>query len=525
MRITLLSVTALFSLLLTGCATPEEAAAVPGPSPDRLTYHFTPPDHWMNDPNGMVYHDGEYHLFYQHYPEGMVWGPMHWGHAVSTDMVHWEDLPIALYPDSLGMIFSGSAVDDRRNTSGLGTAENPPLVAVFTHHDMDGEKSGREDYQYQSLAYSTDRGRSWTKYAGNPVIPNPGIKNFRDPKVRWDDGSQQWLLTLAAHDHIKIYASPNLIDWTFLSDFGRGIGAHVGVWECPDLFPMTSREGDDHWVLLLSVDKGSPNGGSGTQYFVGRFDGEKFELDPSQSPQDSIWLDYGRDNYAGVSWADIPAADGRRIYMGWMNNWQYARQVPTPDRRGAMTLPRTLELRQTPRGMRLTSMPVRETMELRTAEQPVSGDSAALAFAASTLELDLRFRLPADASEGRIYVRLTNGLGETYEVGYDAAERVFFSDRRGAGRIDFSPDFAKRVHMAPRFSTGTELGLRLWFDNQSAELFADEGTIAMTDLFYPTEEFTEARVINEIPGATFVSGTQWQLDRVVGGTRNEGVKE
>ncbi len=512
MRLLVLSVAA-FSLLLllAGCATPEEVT-VPGKAADRLAFHFTPPDHWMNDPNGMVYHDGEYHLFYQHYPDGMVWGPMHWGHAVSTDMVRWEDLPIALYPDSLGMIFSGSAVDDRRNTSGLGTAEAPPLVAIFTHHDMDGEKAGREDYQYQSLAYSTDRGRTWTKYAGNPVIPNPGIKNFRDPKVRWDDERERWLLTLAAHDHIKIYESKNLIDWNYLSDFGMGIGAHVGVWECPDLFPMTSREGDKHWVLLLSVDKGSPNGGSGTQYFVGRFDGEKFELDPSQSPRDSIWLDYGRDNYAGVTWSDIPATDGRIIYMGWMNNWQYARQVPTPDRRGAMTLPRSLELRQTAGGMRLTSMPVRETESLRSAEKTVPADSSALTTAADGLELKLNFRLPADATEGRIYVRLTNGVGDVYEIGYNAADKTYFSDRRRAGRIDFSPEFAKRVHTVPRISTGTEMDLRLWFDTQSAELFADEGTIALTDLFYPTEQFTEARVVNEIRGAGLVEGTQWRLD-------------
>ncbi|NNF34850.1 MAG: glycoside hydrolase family 32 protein, partial [Saprospiraceae bacterium] len=203
----------------------------------RPQFHFSPESNWMNDPNGMVYYEGEYHLFYQYYPDSNVWGPMHWGHAVSTDMVHWEHLPIALYPDSLGLIFSGSAVIDWNNTSGFGSESNPPMIAIFTHHLMEGEKAGRNDFQYQSIAYSLDKGRSWTKYEGNPVVPNPGIRDFRDPKVIWDEENTQWVMTFAAYDKVRFYTSKDMKEWEFTGTFG--IDGDDRLWECPDLFPMT----------------------------------------------------------------------------------------------------------------------------------------------------------------------------------------------------------------------------------------------------------------------------------------------
>ena len=204
----------------------------------RPQFHFSPDSMWTNDPNGMVYYEGEYHLFYQHNPASTVWGPMHWGHAISTDLVHWEHLPIALYPDSLGTIFSGSAVIDWTNSSGLGSDENPPMVAIFTHHNHALEKTESNLFQYQSIAYSLDKGRTWTKYAGNPVIPNHGIRDFRDPKVSWYEAGQKWIMVLAAQDRVMFYSSPDLITWTMESDFGEEVGAHGGVWECPDLFPL-----------------------------------------------------------------------------------------------------------------------------------------------------------------------------------------------------------------------------------------------------------------------------------------------
>ena len=203
----------------------------------RPQFHFSPEKMWMNDPNGMVFYNDEYHLFYQYYPDSTVWGPMHWGHAVSKDLVHWEHLPIALYPDSLGYIFSGSAVVDWNNTSGLGTEENPPLVAIFTYHDAEGEKEGRNDYQTQGIAYSLDNGRTWEKYADNPVLENPGIKDFRDPKVSWHAATEKWVMILAVLDHVELYGSKDLKSWEKLSEFGKEVGAHGGVWECPDLFP------------------------------------------------------------------------------------------------------------------------------------------------------------------------------------------------------------------------------------------------------------------------------------------------
>ena len=247
----------------------------------RPQVHFSPSQKWMNDPNGMFYLNGEYHLFFQHNPDDSIWGPMHWGHAVSKDLMHWEELPIALYPDEQGTIFSGSAVVDWNNSSGLGSKENPPIVALYTYHNAAMEKQGRIDYQTQALAYSLDNGRTWKKYAGNPVIENPGIKDFRDPKVMWHETTQEWVMVLAQKDHIGFYSSSNLKDWSLQSTFGEEIGSHGGVWECPELLRMPVEGSDEYrYVLLVSISPGGPNGGSATQYFVGDFDGKHFVLDP-----------------------------------------------------------------------------------------------------------------------------------------------------------------------------------------------------------------------------------------------------
>jgi len=478
------------------------------PEPHRPNFHFTPPEKWMNDPNGMVYFEGEYHLFYQYYPDATVWGPMHWGHAVSKDMVHWEHLPIALYPDSLGLIFSGSAVVDWNNTSGFGINGKPPLVAIFTHHFMEGEKAGRSDFQYQSIAYSNDRGRSWTKFAGNPVIPNTQkVKDFRDPKVIWDEASKQWVMVVAAQDHIKLWGSKNLINWTYLSDFGKAFGTHGGVWECPDLFPMTIEgTAEKKWVLLQSINPGGPNGGSATQYFVGDFDGKNFKLDPTfaESVENgkAVWLDWGRDNYAGVTWSDIPQKDGRRLFMGWMSNWDYATVVPTEKWRSAMTLPRTLALRQTPGGLRLASNPVKELEALRKKKFVVKSQWLSgvlnlkdkLSAAASGVELLLEMELPKNAKTDFAVV-LSNAKGEEYRIGFDAAKNEFYSDRTKAGNSAFSDKFAQKRHVAPRSGTNTTLKMQLFFDVASCELFADEGALVLTDIFFPTTDFNNIQLV------------------------------
>jgi fructan beta-fructosidase len=254
----------------------------------RPQYHFSPKNNWMNDPNGMVYHDGEFHLFYQHYPDSPVWGPMHWGHAVSTDLLHWRHLPIALFPDSLGYIFSGSAVVDNENKSGLGTGETSAIIAIFTYHNSKLQKKGINSYQSQGIAYSIDKGRTWIKHSKNPVLENPGINDFRDPKVFWHNFTEKWIMVLAVNDRVHLYSSPNLLDWDFESEFGDKAGTHDGVWECPDLFQLQVGESDEmSWCMLVSINQGGPNGGSATQYFTGKFDGHKFTPDTT----DVRWVD------------------------------------------------------------------------------------------------------------------------------------------------------------------------------------------------------------------------------------------
>ncbi len=493
--------------------------------PHRPQLHFTPDAHWMNDPNGMVYYDGEYHLFYQYYPDSTVWGPMHWGHAVSTDLVHWDHLPIALYPDSLGYIFSGSAVVDENNTSGLGKDGQPPLVAIFTYHNPEREAAGREDYQYQGMAYSNDRGRTWTKYAQNPVVKNDtGIRDFRDPKVRWDDGSGQWVMTLAAQDHITFYGSQNLIDWTHLSDFGYELGGHGGVWECPDMFPLAVSDSDStKWVLLVSINPGAPNGGSGTQYFVGDFNGKKFTPDPSfvGDVEDGrgVWLDYGRDNYAGVTWSDIPETDGRRLFLGWMSNWTYANVVPTERWRSAMTVPRELTLHRSPDGYRIFSTPVGELEALRSASFMLSGGEEAstasltekfAAPASTPRELELSYELQA-GSTARFGVELSNDRGERYRIGYDAGRKQYFSDRSAAGDHAFSEAFGDTLDVAPRIATEPLVTLHLILDRSSAELFADGGATTVTELFFPSEDFDRVRLFAEGGGVRLLEGKGYLL--------------
>lgn len=465
--------------------------------PHRPQFHFSPPSNWMNDPNGMVYHKGEYHLFYQHNPGGTTWGPMHWGHAVSKDMVSWEHLPIALYPDENGTIFSGSAVVDENNTSGLGSKENPAMVAIFTYHNEKLERAGRNDYQTQGLAFSLDNGRTWKKYDKNPILKNPGIKDFRDPKVSWNEIAGQWVMTLAVLDHIEFYGSKNLIEWTKLSEFGKTSGAHGGVWECPDLFPLKVN-GQEKWVLLVSINPGGPNKGSATQYFIGDFDGKNFKNDNSE--QTTHWVDYGTDNYAGVTWANVPKSDGRRLFLGWMSNWLYANEVPTATWRSAMTVPRELRLQQTPAGIRLTNVPVKELQKLRMGTtaiktQEVNGSldlSNRYKLNSSLQELELNLDL-SQAQEA--VVRFSNDRGEHLDVGYSVSRKELYIDRTQAGRTSFKDNFSGR-HTAPLELENGKLKLHLFLDVASVEVFANDGKTVMTDVFFPNEDFTRTELIS-----------------------------
>jgi fructan beta-fructosidase len=466
--------------------------------PHRPQLHFSPPAMWMNDPNGMVYYAGEYHLFYQYHPQGDKWGPMHWGHAITRDLMHWEHLPIALAPDSLGYIFSGSCVVDEQNTTGFKTGKESPLVAMFTYHNMDGEKSGRSDYQYQGIAYSNDKGRTWTKYKGNPVIPNTeGVKDFRDTKVFWYEKTKNWVVILAVADHVRFYNSKDLKTWTLTGTFGKTEGSHGGVWECPDIFPLKiDGTKETKWVLLQSIGNGAPNGGSGTQYFVGNFDGKTFKN--GNKPETILWLDYGRDNYAGVTWSNTQ--NGRRIFLGWMSNWQYAQEVPTSPWRSAMTLPRELTLKKMGKETRLFQSVVAEAKALINTKSPIYKAEKNTNFTEinNTLKnslnfIDLTFNI-LDKKTKNITVELSNNRGETFVFGYEADSNRLFTDRIQSGKTNFSKNFAVSRHFAPLPKDLEILHLNVFLDDSSIEIFENTTGVAMTELFFSTEKMSKMSI-------------------------------
>lgn len=465
------------------CTKPEIKFEPSNQETYRPIYHFTPAKGWMNDPNGLIYIDGEYHMFYQHYPDSTVWGPMHWGHAVSKDLVHWKELPIAIYPDSLGYIFSGSAVYDSENSSGLGTTENPPFVAIFTYHDMEAEKSGAKDYQKQALAYSLDKGQTWVKYEGNPVLPNQGIKDFRDPKVSQviqSDGSKLWVMTLAVMDQIQFIGSPDLKEWKLLSKFGQEIGAHGGVWECPDLLPFTTPDGKQKWVLLVSLNPGGPQNGSATQYFIGDFQNGTF------TPDDTMirWLDFGPDNYAGVTWSNLPKEQNRTLFIGWMSNWLYAQVVPTQSWRSAMTTPRELSLFDVDGTLLVKSAPAEELLNLRQEVISVSGPESLLPSEAVEIMADVE-------NDENFQLALSNELGEGILISKEVG--LVTIDRRQAGKADFHLDFAA-AHSAPMSWKAKDL--RIFLDASSIELFVNDGELVMTSLVFPTSPWKKVEILS-----------------------------
>lgn len=461
--------------------------------PNRPLIHFTPKEHWMNDPNGMVFYNGVYHLFFQYYPGASVWGPMHWGHATSKDLVNWEEQPIALYPDKLGYIFSGSAVVDKNNTSGFGSAKKPPLIAIFTQHDTAGERAHTKTFQNQSIAYSTNGGKTWVKYKNNPVLKNPGDEDFRDPKVMWYAEGNEWMMTLAVKDHVEFYSSPNLKDWTKQGEFGRGIGAHGGVWECPDLISFDDN-GKTVWVLIVSINPGGPNGGSATQYFVGNFDGKTF------TPfNDKIkWIDYGPDDYAGVTWSNT---GDRKIFLGWMSNWAYGQLVPTSEWRGAMTIPRNLSLVHVGDEIYVTSKPVVELNVLTGKAQAIPN---LIVYKQYDLTPELvnaprSFKLDFTVKDAKSFaVKLSNEKNERLLVGYNEAKKEFYINRGATGNADFQQDFAKE-RSAPRISTADNIHITLVADASSVELFADDGLTVMTEIFFPTSPFDLIQLTSNEP--------------------------
>ena len=448
----------------------------------RPIYHHTPAYGWMNDPNGMFYKDGVYHLYFQWNPYGSVWANMHWGHSTSTDLMHWNFEGSAIVPDAWGAIFSGSCVVDHENTAGFG---KEAVVAFYTS----AKSTPWGDIQMQSMAYSLDNGKTFTKYEGNPILTS-SEKDFRDPKVFWYAPGKHWVMMLAVGQHMEIYSSVNLKEWKKESEFGAMQGAHGGVWECPDLveIPVEGTR-EKKWVLICNLNPGGPFGGSAAQYFVGSFDGKKFV---NESPTQTKWMDWGKDNYATVTWNNAP--DGRCIALGWMSNWQYANNVPTRQYRSANTLARDLTLYREGQELYLKSTPSSEVKKARGKKVSIPSFKVSEKHEMVNLfeekqgayEVEIVIQ---NAGASKIAFCLLNDKGEKVSMYYDLNRKQFVMDRSESGTVDFSKDFPA-VTVAPA-NVDKELTLRLFVDRSSIEAFGEDGKFVMTNLVFPSQPYVK----------------------------------
>ena len=426
----------------------------------RPDFHHTPVYGWMNDPNGMFYKDGVWNLYFQYNPYGSQWENMTWGHSTSTDLVHWKFQGAPIQPDAIGTIFSGSAVVDKNNTAGLGKGA---VVALYT--------SAAEN-QTQSMAYSTDNGKTFTKYEGNPIITST-VPDFRDPHMFWNEDIKKWNMILAAGQHMEIYSSDNLKDWKLESSFGEKYGNHGGVWECPDLMKMKVRGTDkEKWMLICNINPGGPSGGSATQYFVGDFDGYKFICD--SKPEVTKWMDYGKDHYATVTFDNAP--EGRHVAIAWMSNWQYANQVPTQQYRSGNSIPRDLGLFEYKGETYCSVVP---SPEMTAARSKKAGKKL-------TESCEMVVNLKGNAT-----ITLSNDKGEKVVMNYDAKAETFSMDRTKSGKVDFSKDFAA-VTKAPTYGKISQL--RIFIDKSSIEALDADGKMSMTNLVFPSKPYNKVTV-------------------------------
>ena len=422
----------------------------------RPVYHHTPQYGWMNDPNGMFYKDGVWHLCYQFNPYGSQWENMTWGHSTSTDLVHWTANPTAITPDALGTIFSGCCVVDKNNTAGFG---NDAVIAFYT-------SAGAR--QMQSMAYSTDGGKTFTKYKNNPIITS-NVPDFRDPHVFWNAEAGFWNMILAAGQQMSIYSSKDLKEWKHESDFGAEYGNHGGVWECPDLMKMKVRGTDkEKWMLICNINPGGPFGGSATQYFIGEFDGHKFTCE--DEPSETKWMDYGKDHYATITFDNAP--EGRHVGIAWMSNWQYANQVPTKQYRSANSIARDFGLFEYNGETYCSVSPAKEMDAVR--GQRISSPS-------ETCEIVVQLR-------GDAQLTLRNSKGEKVVITYDAVEHTIDFDRRRSGDVSFSEAFPCIV-TSPTY--GQAKTLRIFVDRCSIEMFEGDGKMSMTNLVFPSEPYNK----------------------------------
>lgn len=444
----------------------------------RPKFHYTAQEYIINDPNGLVFYEGEYHLMHQY----NVHNQIHWGHAISRDLLHWRRLPPALAPDEIGQIWSGSAVVDWNNTSGLQQGEEKVLAALFTYNEHIDVR------QSQGLAYSCDRGRTWHKHKNNPILLPEGKKDFRDPKVFWYAPLSRWIMVLACFNHVEFYYSFNLLQWEFSGKFGEGEGSHGGVWECPDLFELEvdGRKEDTRWVLTVSINNGAPAGGTGMQYFIGEFDGKSFFNE--NSPDQVLWMDYGKDFYAGVTWNDIPKEDGRRLMIGWSDNWLYRDVLPTFPFKGQFSIVRELYLKQTEDGIRLYQQPVRELEKRKvlkvhkTVHVLEKGEEEKLPFRFSALDFCCSLEA-LNPERGKAEVRLISGENEFTRIGYNFQKELLYVDRSCSG-LSPHAEFSG-VYETPIKGCGGKMDFRILIDVSQIEVFAQQGAVVMTNLFFP----------------------------------------
>ena len=426
----------------------------------RPLYHHTPQYGWMNDPNGMFYKDGVWHLCYQFNPYGSQWENLSWGHSTSTDLINWKAEPTALEPDALGMMFSGCCVVDKNNTAGFG---KDAIVALYT-------TAGAR--QTQSLAYSTDGGKTFTKYADNPIITS-NVPDFRDPHVFWNEEAGFWNMILAAGQQMSIYSSKDLKEWKHESDFGAEYGNHGGVWECPDLMKMNVKgTNKDKWMLICNINPGGPSGGSATQYFIGQFDGHKFTCE--DEPSETKWMDYGKDHYATITFDNAP--EGRHVGIAWMSNWQYANQVPTQQYRSGNSIPRDLGLFEYKGETYCSVVP---SPEMTAARSKKAGKKL-------TESCEMVVNLKGNAT-----ITLSNDKGEKVVMNYDAKAETFSMDRTKSGKMDFSKDFAA-VTKAPTYGNISQL--RIFIDKSSIEALDADGKMSMTNLVFPSKPYNKVTV-------------------------------
>nr|WEI57629.1 putative GH32 family protein [Sitodiplosis mosellana] len=469
----------------------------------RLQVHISMPSGWSNDPNGLIYLDGYYHLYFQHNPVDTKFGPMHWGHARSRDLIHWETLPIALKPYEKGVIFSGCCIHDKDNVTGIvpnvlinGDASSTALIAVYT--------LTKDEDQSQALAYSFDNGTTWTQYDANPVIPNPGISDFRDPNVFERNG--KFYMTLAVRDRISFYVSTDLLSWEKLTDFGVSPdeGDKNGVWECPTLFTLTDEEGKPHDILIVSLNGDLE--GSKSQYFIGQFNGSRFN---TYDKSKILWIDNGFDNYAAIPYHNDP--DGRVVLIGWLSNWLYAQDIPTSTWRGQMTIPREMGLQTIDHDLHIVQRPVdtmygiidparnwsiSEPLTL-TGRQTIEVTSEIPFTTGSQLILDYAFDI-GQVKNGQIEVRFSNTKDEFVSFDYNIEKRTYGFDRRYSGDVTFHPRFVDPLPRIDRISGSNLLSGQIILDTASIEIFADDGLNTISALFFPSELFEKIHLRSSI---------------------------